>query len=276
MKVFLNGEFIEKEKARVSVFDHGFLYGQGLFETMRAYNRKIFRVDSHIERLFKSAPIINLGLPFDRASLKSCLAACLEENDLKDAYVRLTVWQAQEAVNFAVFAKEYSFPEKKDYEKGARAIISCFRQDEFSPLSRIKSSNYLHLLLAYQEAKKKGMDEAILLNSRGFVCEASRANIFIVKDNCLLTPSLDCGCLPGIARDTLISIAAREKIETIEAEIAREDLGECQEAFLTNSLIEVMPLVGVDSRPVGQGFPGKITEIVLREYKKIVLRDINY
>ena len=123
------------------------------------------------------------------------------------------------------------------------------------------------LLLAYQEAKKKTADEAILLNTRDFLAEASRANIFLVKDNCLLTPSLDCGCLPGITRDTVLGLAAKERIKVIETKLKPEDIQRADEAFLTNSLIEVMPLVAVEGRPIKKGIPGKITERILKRYK---------
>jgi branched-subunit amino acid aminotransferase/4-amino-4-deoxychorismate lyase len=162
--------------------------------------------------------------------------------------------------------------QKEDYWKGFRAVISKhFRQNEFSPLSGIKSANYLPMLLAYRQAKAQGYDEALLLNTQGFLSEASRSNIFFVKDNCLITPSSDCGCLPGITRDTVLSIAAREKIQCLEAKVSPEELKKADEAFLTNSLVEVMPLVAADGRPILKGKPGKITELILKRYRSLIL-----
>lgn len=263
----LNGNFVSADKAVVSILDPGFLYGQGLFETMRSYNGRIFRSDSHIERLINSAPTIDLDLGFDKKYFQDILTFSLKKSGLKSAYLRLTVWQAKERVNCAVFVEDRDFLKKENYEKGFKAIISSFRQNEFSPLSKIKSSSYLYMLLAYNEARKKGADEALLLNTKGFICEASRANIFLVKDNCIITPLVSCGCLSGITRDTVLDIARKEKIKTFEEEIMPEDLARSDEAFLTNSLIEVMPLVMVDGAAIKKGAPGKITETISKRYR---------
>ena len=270
MKIWFNGKFVKEEEAKVGITSAGFLYGQGAFETMRAYNERVFRLDSHLERLFKALPILNLELAVGQEVLKKAVKQALKENNLKDAYLRITVWQGKDKAEAAVFARAYNFLNKEDYCKGFKAIVSSFRQNEFSLLSGIKSANYLHLLLAYQEAKKKNADEAILLNTRDFLAEASRANIFLVKDNCLLTPSLGCGCLPGITRDTVFAIARKEKLKCLEARITSEDLEKADEAFLTNSLIEIMPLVSVDDRPIKKGMPGKITELLLARYRSLL------
>lgn len=271
MQIYLNGNFVEEEAARVSIFEPGFLYGQGCFETMRSYSGKIFRLDSHIERLYKSLPLINVNLELGAGILKAAVQNCLSRNSLKDAYLRLTVWQGQDKVHMAVFAKKYDFLTEENYNKGFRIILSNFRQNEFSILSQIKCSNYLALLLAYQEARKQNSDEALLLNTQSFIAETARANIFLVKDNCLITPSLDCGCLGGITRDTVLGIAQKEKIKAIETKITYEDLKKADEAFLTNSLIEVMPLVSIDGRFINKGAPGRITEIILKKYRKLTL-----
>ena len=260
-----------KEWAKLSIFDPGFLYGQGVFETMRSYNQRVFRLDSHIERLLKACPILNIKFDWDANSLKQAVKKALKENNLKDAYLRLTVWQGEDRVNIAIFAKSYNFFKQEAYQKGFKAIIShSFRQNEFSPLAQLKSANYLHLLLAYQEAKRNNADEALLLNTQGFLAEASRANIFLVKDNCLLTPSLESGCLPGITRDTVLAIARKQGLKTIEGKVSLEDLRKCDEAFLTNSLIEVMPLVAIDNKPIKKGLPGKISEVILKGYRGLV------
>lgn len=292
MKIYLNGKFVKPEEAKISIFAPGFLYGQGLFETMRAYNERIFRLDSHIERLLGALPLINIKSNLETNLLKEAVNECLKKNGLRDGYVRLTVWQGESldkadpvrdkstasrkkdvsgGVNVAILAKSYNFFQKEDYKKGFRAGISnTFRQNELSVLSRVKSANYLNLLLAYQEARQNNYDEALLLNSNGFLAEATRANIFIVKDNCLITPSLDSGCLAGITRDTVFAIARKEKIEAIETEVRPVDLKKCDEAFLTNSLIEVMPLVAVDNEPIKKASPGKITGLILKRYCQLI------
>ncbi len=271
MRIYLNGKFVRQEEARLSVLDPGFLYGQGLFETMRAYRETIFRLDSHIRRLLDSLALIGINAPLEPGSLKMAAKRCLKENDLKDAYVRLTVWQGEDnKVKVMVIAKPYRFPGKEEYQKGFKAMLSPYRQNESSPLCRVKSANYLHLLLAYQESRKNNFDEALLLNTKGFLAEASRGNIFLVKDNCLLTPTIDCGCLPGITRDTVLALAAKEKIKAIEARLTLEDLEKAKEAFLTNSLIEVMPLVCLDGKPVNNGKPGEITRWILKRYRGAV------
>lgn len=272
MKIYLNGKFVERQEAKISIFDPGFLYGQGLFETMRAYNGKIFRLDSHIERLCTFAPRINIKLNINANALKEAALRCIKENKLKDAYVRLTVWQSQtQEAGAALFAKSYNFLSEEDYQRGFKAVIlHTFRQNEYSPLSGIKSANYLQLFLTYQEAKKHNVDEALLLNTQGMLAEASRANIFLIKDNCLITPSLECGCLPGITRDTALAIAKKEKIEAIETKVTPEDLKKADEAFLTNSLIELMPLVFVDNKPICKGTPGRITEKLLKSYRSLL------
>lgn len=271
MKIYLNGKFVNQDEAKIHIFDPGFLYGQGVFETLRAYNGRIFRLDSHIERLRKSLPILQIQADIETHQLKEAVLKCIKENNLKDAHLRLTVWQGKVRAHIAIFARSYDFFQKEDYQKGLRAIISkTFRQNEFSPLSRIKSANYLQMLLAYHEAKAKGYDEALLLNTQGFLSEASRANICFIKDNCLITPSLDCGCLPGITRDTVLSIAVREKLKIIETKITPEEFKKADEAFLTNSLIEVMPLVAVDDKPIHKGKPGKITELIVKRYRSLI------
>ena len=270
MKVWHNGKFLEAEEVRIDLFSPGFLYGQGAFETMRAYNQRVFRLDSHLERLFKALPILNLELAVGAEVLKKAVKQALKENNLKDAYLRITVWQGKDKAEAAVFARAYNFLNKEDYRKGFKVIVSSFRQNEFSILSGIKSANYLPLLLAYQEAKKKNADEAILLNTRGLLAEASRANIFLVKDNCLLTPSLDCGCLPGITRDTVLGLAGKEQIKVIETKLKPEDVQRADEAFLTNSLIELMPLTAVEGRPIKKGMPGKISGLLLKGYRSLL------
>lgn len=265
----LNNKFITLKEARVSCFDEGFLYGFGLFETMRAYNGKIFLIDRHLRRLAQSAKLINLKLKMPLTQIKLAMGQLLKINSLKDAHIRLTIWQGEDKVNTLIIARAFKTGPTKEYKAGFKAIISAFRQNEQSLLSRIKSLNYLQSRLARQEAQRKKADEAILLNTQGFISEGSRSNIFIVKKNELATPSIDCGCLPGITRQVVFDIAARMSLKIREKRILPKELFSADEAFATNSLIEIMPLTFVNGKPVGRAKPGEITKFILEKYRSL-------
>lgn len=223
----------------------GFLYGYGLFETMQAYQGKIFALEEHLERLYTSAKKISLNITQSPDNLESALRRTLKKKKLaaaKNAYLRLNVWKEGKKSNFSIIARKFLPPPLKKYQQGFKTIISSFRTDENSPLSSIKSLNYLKNILAMHEAKKGGFDEAILLNNRGFVAEGSRSNIFIVKNGRLLTPSLDNGILPGITRKIVINLAKKNKISVKTRPISLRVLTNSDEVFLTNSLKEIMPV----------------------------------
>lgn len=263
--VFLNGKFILRKEAKISVFDPGFLYAQGAFETMRAYEGKIFAPEKHLDRLKVSLGILKIKQPLLKEKLIQAHKKILSLNNLKNAYVRLTVWQGEEKVNTLIFAREFA-----DYPKRIfKGLIVNSLINEFSPLCRAKSINYAQFYLARCQAEKRGFDEAIFLNSKGFLTEGSRSNIFLVKNNRIFTPCLSCGCLPGITRGIVVSIAQKLNIPLVEKEkILPEELFKADEAFLTSSLMEIMPLTRVNKRLINKAKIGRITTLIQEIFRR--------
>lgn len=280
--VYLNGSLLPRSQARISPFDLGFLYGYGLFETMRAYSGHIFRLHKHLERLRESAALI--GLPLDTLDMEKACYDTLKANKLEDARIRLTISMGEgEATpdlpaspkpTVLVIATGYTPPPARVYRQGFKAIVSSTRQNSQSPLSRLKTANYLNNLLARKEAKEKGADEALLLNERGLLCEASASNVFLVCGGSLITPGAESGCLPGITRQVIMEIARDMGIGVAERDVQLGELHGADEAFLTNSLIELMPLTGVNDRPVGDGEMGKVTGKLMSAYKEAIAKEI--
>jgi branched-chain amino acid aminotransferase group I len=283
--VYLNGGLVPRFEAKLSPFDHGFLYGYGLFETMRAYNGHVFRLDSHLTRLRCSAESIGLThsvLTTDEGmqSLKAACTATVEANQLKDARVRLTVSAGEgdmtpdpgtcSAPTILITARNlHPLPPEK-YETGFKATVSSLRRNSQSPLSRLKSTCYMENVLARTAARASGYDEAILLNEQGYLAEGSTTNIFVVSNGELITPSLESGVLPGITREAVLEMAGTASIRATERLVKLEELVEAQEAFVTNSVLEVMPLVSVEGKPIGTGKPGRLTGDLLAAYRKLV------
>lgn len=292
--VYLDGRLLPRSEAKLSPFDHGFLYGYGLFETMRAYGGHIFRLDRHIARLRDSAEA--LGLAYDlidggaRQSLESACAAVLEANKLRDARLRLTISAGEGDMTpnpgtcsrptVLVTARELTPLPPHKYESGFRATLSSLRRNSRSPLSRLKSTCYVENVLARMEARAAGCDEAIMLNERGYLAEGSTANIFLVgkvlslrgrgQARVLITPSLESGVLPGITREAVLEIAQTLNIEPVEREVELRDLVEAEEAFATNSILEIMPLTRFDGQPIGSGKPGQLTGELALAYRRLV------
>jgi branched-chain amino acid aminotransferase len=276
---YLNGSLVPRSQARISPFDLGFLYGYGLFETMRAYSGRIFRLERHLERLSQSAKL--LGLPLNAFDLRKACYDTLQANKLKDARIRLTVSMGEgEAIpappkhprpTVLVTAARYVPLSDEAYHKGYKAVVSTIDQDSQSPLSRLKSANYLNNILARREARASGVDESILLNERGFLCEGSVSNIFLVSKGNLITPGGESGCLPGITRQVVMELAQGLGIGIGEREVQLEELLRTDEAFLTNSIMELMPLAEVNGKPVGRG---KVTERLMQAYKEAVAKEI--
>ena len=279
--VYLNGALVPRGQAVISPFDLGFLYGYGLFETMRAYSGHIFRLGIHMERLRRSAALI--GLPLDVFDLEKACYDTLKANNLADARIRLTVSIGEgEAIpdppkhpkpTVLVIATSYTPPSTEVYRNGYKAVVSPIHQNSQSPLSHLKTVNYLNQFLARREAKEKGADEAILLNERGFLCEGSTNNVFLVSKGNLVTPNEESGCLPGITRQTVIELASELGIRVTEREVRLEELLNADEAFLTSSLIELMPLTEVNSEPIDRGKRSKITERLMSAYKEAVVKE---
>jgi branched-chain amino acid aminotransferase len=282
-KIFLNGSFVNLTRAKISVFDRGFLYGDGLFETMRAYSGEVFRLEDHLDRLFHSAKEIELSLPYTRRELRTIIKRTLKINGLSKAYIRLTlsrgvsepglISKPQSSATLAIVAREFKPLSPSEYRKGWRAIVVETRQNQASPLSRLKSLNFLNNILARKEAQSKRVDEGILLNTLGEVAEASTSNIFLVKRGIIITPPEESGLLPGITRGVVLELAPNLGLKAYNRRVSLDDLMGAEEAFLTNSLIEIMPVVEIDGRPLGNGKPGKVTQRIHKAYQELVNRE---
>ena len=283
--IYLNGQLIPRSEAKLSPFDHGFLYGYGLFETMRAYRGHIFRLDSHLTRLRCSAESIGLTHSIltteeGKQSLKAACMATLEANELKDARIRLTVSAGEgdmmpdpgtcSSPTVLVSARSLVPLPPEKYETGFKAAVSFLRRNSQSPLSRLKSTCYMENVLARTTARAAGYDEAIFLNEQGYLAEGSTTNVFVVSRGELITPSFESGVLPGITRDAVLEIARAANIQTLERQVELKELIEAEEAFLTNSILEIMPLVSVEGRIIGSGKPGKLTRKLIAAYRKLV------
>jgi len=287
--VYLNGSLTPRSQARISVYDHGFLYGYGLFETMRAYNGKIFLLDRHLTRLQSSARAIRLDASFADIDLGKACIDTLKANGLREARLRLTVSRG-EADSFAspvitgkptvlVTAKSFSAMPEEIYNKGYRVGISSFGRYSQSHLSGHKSTNFLNNILAKMEAEASGLDEALLLNENGCLTEGSISNIFFISsDSSLVTPSLQSGILPGITRMVVMELAGSSGINVTEKDVKSGELINFKESFLTNSVMEIMPLVEVRESTgkiitIGSGKPGSLTKRLMAAYKKLVERE---
>ena len=277
--VYLNGSLVPLSQARLSPFDWGFLYGYGLFETMRAYSGRIFRLEKHLARLSRSAKFLGIDSE-STANLGKALYDTLQANNLSDARIRLTLSGgegepvpdplAPRTPTLLIIARNYTPYPRQVYEQGYKAIVSDIRRNTQSPVSAMKSLNYLDNLLARREARLAGVDEAILLNEQGFLAEGSTSNIFLMSDNTLLSPSQDSGILPGVTREVVLELAHSLGVEAVEREIAPEELLQADEAFLTNSLIEIMPLTQVSGQNIGSGIAGAVTRRLMNAYKELV------
>jgi len=265
---------------KLSLFDYGLLYGYGLFETMRSYNGVIFRLEQHLARLFKSAEILGIGKKLAAYDLNKACHQVIKSNKLTNARLRLTVTAGEddivpnpstcdEITVFIVARRLVPLP-SEIFDRGFTTIISSTTRNSHSLIATLKSTCYLENILARQEAKAAGSDEAIILNEKGYVAEASSSNVFIVDQETLITPSLKSGILPGITREAVLEIALSHGIKAIEKDIKPEKLLEAEEAFLTNSLIEIMPMTYINSKPIGTGKPGIITRRIASVYSELV------
>jgi branched-chain amino acid aminotransferase len=281
MKIYINGKFYEKEDAKISVFDHGLLYGDGVFEGIRSYNCLVFKLKEHIDRLFESAHSIMLKMPLDRAQMSKAVVATLRANALKDAYIRLVVTRGEgdlgldprkctgKSTVIIITDKIKLYPEKF-YQDGLEIItVPTIRNLPEAVNPQIKSLNYLNNILAKIEATNSGYEEAIMLDSLGYVAECTGDNIFIVRDKHLYTPPQCMGSLRGITRDTVMEIAQKNKIPVHEHVLTRHELFISDECFLTGTAAEIIPVVKVDGRQIGSGRPGKVTLGLMKKFKEV-------
>jgi branched-chain amino acid aminotransferase len=285
MLVYVNGKFLSRDDARVSVFDHGFLYGDGVYETMRAYRGKIFFLGRHLARLKQSADAISLALPLSLDKIGEALNEALTVNKLNEAYVRIQISRGEgdigldpalcPAPTMVIMTRPFQDYPPELYANGVAVVIVQIRRNHPLALDpAIKGTNFLNNILAKIESLKAGAYEGIMLNWKGYVAEGTISNIFTVKKGVLQTPDLETGILEGITRDLVLHLARKEKIPTREMPMRPKDLVRADECFITNTTIEVLPVTTIDGHPVGNGRPGPITERLMNAYKNEVLHHV--
>jgi branched-chain amino acid aminotransferase len=281
MQVFIDGEWYDRDTAKVSVFDHGLLYGDGVFEGIRIYNRRIFRIEQHLDRLYTSAQALALTIPFDRAGMRATVEDAVRRNRKEDGYIRLVVTRGVGDLGIdprscphasvIVIVTDIRVYPKDLYDSGVKVITSATRQvshEAFDP--RVKSLNYLKNVLAKIDAQRAGAEEAILLNAAGFIAECTADNLFAVRNGRLLTPSPQDGALEGITRGTILELAAEAGITAAEARMTRYDVYTADECFLTGTGAELMPVTELDGRPIADGKPGPLTQRLTRAFHALV------
>ncbi len=285
MKIYINGKFYGKENAKISVFDHGLLYGDGVFEGIRAYNRLVFKLQEHIVRLFESAHTIMLKIPLTQEQMIKAVVATLKANKLEDAYIRLIVTRGVGdlgldprkccgGASVIIIADKIALYPEKFYKKGLEIItVPTVRNLPEALNPQIKSLNYLNNIMAKIEALNCGYDEAIMLDSLGYVAECTGDNIFIVKNNELYTPPQCMGTLRGITRDAVLEIALNSQIEVHEHVLTRHELYIADECFLTGTAAEIIPVVKVDGRIIGSGKPGNSTWELIRKFRELTKKE---
>jgi branched-chain amino acid aminotransferase len=285
MKIYINGKFYGKENARVSVFDHGLLYGDGVFEGIRSYNRRVFKLNEHIDRLFESAQSIMLKIPLTKLELIKAVLSTLKANKLDNAYIRLIVTRGEGdlgldprkcykgATTIIIADKITLYPQKLYREGLAIVTVPTVRNLPEALNPQIKSLNYLNNILAKIEAANAGCDEAIMLDSLGYVAECTGDNIFVVKNSHLYTPPQCMGTLRGITRDSILEIARKNKIASHEHVITRHEVYISDECFLTGTAAEVIPVVKVDGRLIGDGKPGQLTGRLMKKFKELTAKN---
>jgi branched-chain amino acid aminotransferase len=277
MKIYIDGNYYDEQNAKISVFDHGLLYGDGVFEGIRAYNGRVFKLTEHINRLWASAKAILLSIPVTREEMIRAVLETCRANDLRDAYIRLLVTRGIGSLGLSpnsckrpsivIIAGKIQLYPVEFYEQGLTLITVPTTRNLHSALNpAIKSLNYLNNILAKIEAHNGGCEEAVMLNSQGYVAECTGDNLFIIKGKHLMTPPLSAGALYGITRGVVIEIAAQKGLIVSEPNLTRYDLFNADECFLTGTGAEVIPVVKIDGRIIGEGKPGPATRELVREY----------
>ena len=280
LKVNVNGKLVDKAKATISVFDHGVLYGDGVFEGIRAYNGRVFKLDEHLDRLYDSAKAITLKISITQEQFKQEILRTLRANKLTNAYIRpvvtrgvgdlgLSPLKCPKATYFIITDKIALYP-SEFYTKGLAVMTVATRRNVPEAVNpRIKSLNYLNNILAKIEANNYGVLEAIMLSAEGYVAECTGDNIFYIKNDTLVTPSVHVGALDGITRNTVMELAARDNMKVLETPFTRYEIYTAEECFMTGTAAEIMPVVLVDGRPIGTGKPGKKTLKLMKEFRAL-------
>lgn len=282
--IYVNGHFVEKDKAVISIYDHGFLYGDGVFEGIRVYEGNVYKLKEHIDRLHESAHSIMLNIPYSKEELQEIIVDTVRKNKLHSAYIRVVVSRGTgdlgldprncEKPTVIVIAEPLSIYSVELYEKGLKVASVANRRsspDVMNP--QIKSLNYLNNILVKLASVQADADEALILNNQGYVTEGSADNIFIVKDGIIKTPPVYLGALEGITRNAIIHIAKEQNIEVKETPFTLHDVYISDEVFLTGTAAEVIPVVTVDDRKIGDGKPGQLTQQLLNDFRKQTVTD---
>ena len=280
MKVYINGKFYSEKNSKISVFDHGLLYGDGVFEGIRAYHGRVFKLKEHIDRLFYSAKAILLNIPMSKQQLMDATVETCRKNNLSDGYVRLVVTRGAGTLGLnpnrcsnpqvIIIADTIQLYPASLYKKGMEIVTVATTRNHHNAVNpAIKSLNYLNNILAKIEANTAGYEEAIMLNSEGYVAECTGDNLFIIKENQMFTPSLSSGALHGITRQTSIDLVGELGVSTSEPNLTRYDLYNADECFLTGTGAEIVPVVKIDERKIGNGKPGKITKKLVKAYQEL-------
>jgi branched-chain amino acid aminotransferase len=281
IKVFINGKYYDKKDAKVSVFDHGYLYGDGVFEGIRAYNGRVFKLDEHLDRLYEGIRTLMLNVKYTKEEMKEIVLETLRKNNLRDAYIRLVVSRGEgdlgldprkcpEPTVVCIASKITLYPQEM-YENGLKVVTAATRRNVPEGVNpQIKSLNYLNNIMAKIEANLAGVPEAIMLNIDNYVCECTGDNIFIVKDGKLITPPTHSGILIGITRNAIIELAQEMGIKVVEQIFTRHELFNADECFLTGTAAEAIPVVNVDGRPIADGKPGIITKTIIKKFRQLV------
>lgn len=284
MQIYIDGSFYPESEAKISVFDHGLLYGDGVFEGIRFYSGKVFRLEEHMERLFKSAAAIGLTIPLDLQALTEALLETIRRNELSDGYIRLVVtrgkgdlglspWNCPKPTIIIVVAKITLYPEES-YEKGLKVVTCATRRIAHGALSpMVKSLNYLNNIMAKIEASHAGAGEGLMLNEQGLVAECTGDNIFLVSSGRITTPPISSGALAGVTRGVAIRLANELGIEVTEPQITRYDIYTADECFLTGTAAEIIPAVELDSRPIGNGKPGPLTRRLIECFRELTQKE---
>ena len=280
MKIYIDGEFHDKENAKISVFDHGLLYGDGVFEGIRFYNGRVFRLDEHIDRLFDSARAIALNIGMDKSAVIEATLETIRQNNLQDGYIRLVVTRGVgdlglnpmlcPKASLFIIASKITLYSADKYENGLDVVTCATRRIPHGALSpMVKSLNYLNNVMAKIEAQNAGAGEGLMLNEQGFVSECTGDNIFIIKNGVITTPPISAGALAGVTRSVVFDLAAEFGIPIHEPMMTRYDIFTADECFLTGTAAEIIPAVKLDTRLIGDGKPGPITRRLITRFREL-------
>jgi branched-chain amino acid aminotransferase len=280
LKIYIDGTLYEQSEAKISVFDHGLLYGDGVFEGIRFYQDRVFRLDEHMDRLWDSAKAITLDIPLSRAAMIEATLETIRHNDLHDGYIRLLVTRGVGSLGLSpdscrrpsviIIAATIALYPESLYEKGLTMATSSVRRIPPAALSpRIKSLNYLNNILAKIEAQQADAAEGVMLNEQGYVAECTGDNLFVIKNGRISTPPINAGILAGVTRSVVFELAEKIGIPIKEEDLTRYDILVADECFLTGTAAEVIAAVQLDRRPIGNGQPGSITLKLVEEFRRL-------